>query len=364
MRRFTIAIALFVLLLVAITSAQQAPTTSVPNLIRYSGTLKDAQGAPLASTTVGVTFAIYKQQDGGAPIWMETQNVTTDASRQLQRAAGQHDRHRPARRSVLAAGAALAGRAGAGASRSSRACMMVSVPYAFKAHEAETLGGKSVSDFVLANGATQHPADSTSQTVQVGCQSRRTASAAAAVAIRAPPCDGPTNFSGSTTDQIVGVTQSGTGVAINATATAKPSSAPRPIPAPRPMVFRVSLPARRALASLAPRASTTGFTYGLRGTSSSTSGTGVRGIAVATSGSTIGISGYVDSAAGTAGVLQQRGRRQDPQRPEQRRGEILRRWQRQREHLRRLHRQWHRDHRNHVLTVDRPTRQLATHWNL
>ena len=27
-----------------------------------------------------MTFAIYKQQDGGAPVWMETQNVTTDAA--------------------------------------------------------------------------------------------------------------------------------------------------------------------------------------------------------------------------------------------------------------------------------------------
>ena len=80
MRRFTIVIAVFVLLLVAITSAQQAPTTSVPNLIRYGGMLKDAQGAPIASSTLGITFAIYKQQDGGAPIWMETQNVTTDAA--------------------------------------------------------------------------------------------------------------------------------------------------------------------------------------------------------------------------------------------------------------------------------------------
>ena len=31
--------------------------------------------------------------------------------------------------------------------------LLVSVPYAFKAHEAETLGGKSVSDFVLANNS-------------------------------------------------------------------------------------------------------------------------------------------------------------------------------------------------------------------
>ena len=45
MRRFTIAIAVFVLLLVSISSAQQTPTTAVPNLIRYGGTLKDAQGS-------------------------------------------------------------------------------------------------------------------------------------------------------------------------------------------------------------------------------------------------------------------------------------------------------------------------------
>ena len=73
MRRISFVIALSTLLFASIVSAQQALTTSVPNLIRYSGTLKDASPA---STTVGVTFAIYKQQEGGAPIWMETQNVT------------------------------------------------------------------------------------------------------------------------------------------------------------------------------------------------------------------------------------------------------------------------------------------------
>ena len=110
-------------LLVGICAAQQpstvatAATVSVPNLIRYSGTLKDAQGAALPSATTGVTFAIYKQQDGGAPIWMETQNVMPRCQRQLQRAAGQHDRHRTAGRPVLAAGAALAGRSGRRTSR-------------------------------------------------------------------------------------------------------------------------------------------------------------------------------------------------------------------------------------------------------
>ena len=85
MRRFstTLAIAISTLLFVSICSAQQTATTSVPNLIRYSGTLKDAQGAALSSSTaVGVSFSIYKQQDGGASVWMETQNVTPDANGQ------------------------------------------------------------------------------------------------------------------------------------------------------------------------------------------------------------------------------------------------------------------------------------------
>ena len=30
--------------------------------------------------------------------------------------------------------------------------LLVSVPYALKAHEAETLGGRTASDFVVANG--------------------------------------------------------------------------------------------------------------------------------------------------------------------------------------------------------------------
>jgi len=70
-----------VLLLVSISPAQQPVTTAVPNLIRYSGTLKDAQGTPIASSTLGLTFAIYNQQDAGAPVWMETQNVPTERQR-------------------------------------------------------------------------------------------------------------------------------------------------------------------------------------------------------------------------------------------------------------------------------------------
>jgi hypothetical protein len=147
--RTTIVLALATFLSISICSAQQTATTSVPNLVRYSGTLKDAQGAALPSTAAGVTFAIYRQQDGGAPVWMETQNVTPDPSgqysvvlgsttttglpddlfsQQEQRWLGVQVQGQPEQARVL----------------------LVSVPYAFKAHEAETLGGLPASAFVKA----------------------------------------------------------------------------------------------------------------------------------------------------------------------------------------------------------------------
>src|SRR5580704_18023538 len=152
MRRFTtsLAIAVSTLLLISFGIAQQTSTISVPNLIRYGGALKDAQGSPVASATIGVTFAIYKQQDGGAPIWMETQNVTTDAGGNYSVLLGSTtatglpgDRFSQQEQRWL--GVQVQGQA------EQPRVLLVSVPYAFKAHDAETLGGRSVSDFVLSN---------------------------------------------------------------------------------------------------------------------------------------------------------------------------------------------------------------------
>ena len=50
-------------------------TAAVPQLVKFSGTIA---GAPAG--TVGVIFALYKDQTGGAPLWQEVQNITVDAS--------------------------------------------------------------------------------------------------------------------------------------------------------------------------------------------------------------------------------------------------------------------------------------------
>ena len=58
--------------------AQQSPdNTIVPQLVKFSGVLADSAGKPLTGI-VGVTFSLYKDQQGGAPLWMETQNVQPD----------------------------------------------------------------------------------------------------------------------------------------------------------------------------------------------------------------------------------------------------------------------------------------------
>lgn len=50
----------------------------VPRLVNFSGKAIDAQGNAL-SGTVGATFANYKDQYEGSPLWLETQNVQADA---------------------------------------------------------------------------------------------------------------------------------------------------------------------------------------------------------------------------------------------------------------------------------------------
>jgi hypothetical protein len=49
---------------------------TVPPLVNFSGELTPAPGGP-ATGMVGMTFLLYKDPQGGVPLWMETQNVHT-----------------------------------------------------------------------------------------------------------------------------------------------------------------------------------------------------------------------------------------------------------------------------------------------
>src|SRR5215831_4158119 len=150
MRSLTCMFLLFtVFSVIAVSPAQQASTTAVPNLINYSGTLVLSNGSGMPAKTVGVTFAIYRQQDGGAPIWLETQNVTPDSAGHYTvllgstRAEGiPTDLFNTQEQRWL--GAQVQGQT------EQPRVLLVSVPYAMKAADAETIGGLPASAFVRA----------------------------------------------------------------------------------------------------------------------------------------------------------------------------------------------------------------------
>lgn len=125
-----------------------AASGAVPSLVNYSGVLKDANGRTRTSIT-GVTFLLYQDEQGGPPLWMETQNVTPDKTGHYTVQLGATSA------SGLPADLFVSGEARwlavqiVGQAEEPRV-LLVAVPYAMKAVDAQTLGGLPASAFVLA----------------------------------------------------------------------------------------------------------------------------------------------------------------------------------------------------------------------
>jgi len=52
--------------------------TVVPRLVQFSGAVTDASGK-VATGAVAITFSLYALQEGGAPLWSETQTLALDS---------------------------------------------------------------------------------------------------------------------------------------------------------------------------------------------------------------------------------------------------------------------------------------------
>ncbi|MCU1284858.1 MAG: hypothetical protein JWO13_1208 [Acidobacteriales bacterium] len=129
--------------------AQLGKTQGVPRVVKFSGTLKDPEGKPLTGQ-VQTTFAIYPTQEGGVPAWQETRIVNLDDQGRYTVLLG----------STSAEGLPVELFAGDDAhwiavftegTKNLPRTLMVSVPYALKAADADTLGGKPISAFLLAD---------------------------------------------------------------------------------------------------------------------------------------------------------------------------------------------------------------------
>src|SRR5713226_3797764 len=130
----------------AASSAQRVSAAEVPRLIKFSGTLLDAQERPMGGP-VGVTFALYSQQTGGAALWVETQNVKPDGNGNYTVLLGANSANGVPAELFVSGEARWLG-IQVGQQPEHERILLVSVPYALKAGDAETLGGLPASAFV------------------------------------------------------------------------------------------------------------------------------------------------------------------------------------------------------------------------
>ncbi len=139
--------------LVSLNAAQTStPTASaLPRLVRFSGTAKDLNGSPLTGV-VGITFALYSEQSGGAPLWLETQNATADSNGHYTALLGSTKPDGLPAELFTTEQARWVGVQVSGQAEQPRV-LLVSAPYALKAGDAETIGGLPPSAFVLATPA-------------------------------------------------------------------------------------------------------------------------------------------------------------------------------------------------------------------
>jgi hypothetical protein len=128
------------------TSAQ--PASALPRLVRFAGTAKDASGATKTGV-VGITFALYSEQTGGAPLWLETQNVMADSGGHYVALLGSTKPDGLPADIFTSEQARWVGIQVSGQAEQPRV-LLVSAPYALKAGDAETVGGLPPSAFMLA----------------------------------------------------------------------------------------------------------------------------------------------------------------------------------------------------------------------
>jgi hypothetical protein len=97
----------------------------------------------------GITFALYSEPTGGAPLWLETQNVTADSNGRYTALLGATKPDGLPAELFTSEQARWVGVQVQGQPEQPRV-LLVSAPYALKAGDAETIGGLPPSAFVLA----------------------------------------------------------------------------------------------------------------------------------------------------------------------------------------------------------------------
>src|ERR1017187_4872528 len=144
MKQAHVGMVLVLMLLCAISFAQAQQTvatnnnSAVPQLVNYSGVLTDVNGKPL-SGVVGVTFNLYSEETGGVPLWSEIQNVHMGKSGYYAVMLGSTSSTGLPQDVFVSGEARWLGVQAEGQAEQPR-ILLVAVPYALKAGDAQTIG--------------------------------------------------------------------------------------------------------------------------------------------------------------------------------------------------------------------------------
>jgi len=259
---------------------------AVPRLVHFSGTLTDASGKALTGV-VGVTFSLYDAQEGGSPIWMETQNVQARGNGEYTVLLGS-TRNDGIPAEVFASGERWLGVRIQGEAERPRV-LMTSVPYSLKAVDAETLGGMPASAFVLAGTGNHLPLAEP---------------ATGSVAQSAKPAAAVTpDVTGTGTKNYIALWKTTTALEDSLLYQTAVGNVGIGTTTPTATLESVTASAT-GTAMLGSATSTTGANFGVAGSSASSTGVGVQGSATSTTGVNAGVFGTTTSTTGV-GVLGQ-----------------------------------------------------------
>jgi hypothetical protein len=302
----------------ATTPAATTPA-QVPRLVRFSGTATEIGGSNAASRVVGVTFSLYAEQTGGAPLWSEVQNVQVDKSGRYTVMLGSSQADGLPLSMFTAAQAQWLGVRVEAQAEQPRV-MLLSVPYALKAADAETFGGKPPSAFMPssaseanstatrsglgANVKNEHPlsitGSGTTDYIPLWTNASNLTSSVIfqgsghEIGIGTSNPVTPLEVTGNNSISIVDVTQTGSsgGSAVSGDVTATSGHG-------YGVTGSTASPAGTGVVGV--NTATTGNAVGTAGSSSSSTGVGVLGVAAGTTASSVGV-GVIGENLNTSGI--------------------------------------------------------------
>jgi trimeric autotransporter adhesin len=141
----------FVVLFCVALQAQvkNSATATVPRLVRINSFFHASNGSA-ASSTESAVFSVYAAEIGGSPLWQETQNVTIYPDGHYSLLLGS-TRNEGLPMELFASGEPrwLGVQFQRPGEEEQPRVLLASVPYALKAEDADTLGGRPASSYML-----------------------------------------------------------------------------------------------------------------------------------------------------------------------------------------------------------------------